>query len=259
MLLSCCKGRFPLIRGLYKLFKSNKFLFFEGKFMKISAKYLIFLLSLLISLSAIAQSKFQGAYGQIGIGYENISPKLNSSNLNISGVGSYAISTDASNQDSAMGVVTIGYMAPITKDFLLGVGVEYNPINSRAGSYSYGVADARVSGTYQLKNQYNIFLSPATPIGADGLLYGKVGYSGTSVKTVESGSSDTQTLNGLSLGLGYKQIIQGGLYGFGELNYMIYNNNTSTLSGSAGGYAYNYSTSSSANVFNAIVGIGYKF
>jgi hypothetical protein len=217
------------------------------------------LLSVGIIASANAQSKFEGAYGQLGIGYENITPTFNSSGLNIVGVGTAPISTNVSSQGSVMGVVTIGYMAPITKDFLLGIGAEYNPFNSQSGNYNYGVGNVRVNGTYQSQNQYNIFISPATPIGTDGLLYGKVGYTGTSVKATEGGSSGTQNLTGYSLGLGYKQIIQGGLYGFGELNYMSYSNNTNSYSGVAGGYAYNYSMTSSANVFNAVVGIGYKF
>lgn len=211
------------------------------------------------SMQANAQSKFEGAYGQIGVGYENITPTFNSSGLNIAGVGTAPISTNVSSQGSVMGVVTIGYMMPINKDFLLGIGAEYNPFNSQSGNYNYGIGSARVSGTYQAQNQYNIFLSPATPVGTDGLLYGKVGYTGASIKATEAGTSSTENLTGYSLGLGYKQIIQGGLYGFGEVNYLSYSNKTNSYSGTSGGYAYSYSMTQSANVFNAVVGIGYKF
>jgi outer membrane immunogenic protein len=150
-------------------------------------------------------------------------------------------------------------MLPINKDFLLGVGAEYNPFNSQSGNYNYGVGSAKVNGTYQSQNQYNIFLSPATPVGKDGLLYGKVGYTGASIKASDGGASNTQNYTGYSLGLGYKQIISGGLYGFGELNYLSYNNKTNSYSGSVGGTAYSYSMTSSANVFNAVLGVGYKF
>lgn len=121
--------------------------------------------------------------------------------LNIIGVGAAPISTNVSSQGSVMGVVTIGYMAPITKDFLLGIGAEYNPFNSQSGNYNYGVSNVRVNGTYQSQNQYNIFLSPATPVGTDGLLYGKVGYTGASVKATEGGVSNTQNLTGYHLDL----------------------------------------------------------
>ena len=215
-----------------------------------------------MSLSAVANAQstsFAGAYGQLGVGYENITPSFSASSLNIVGVGSAPISTNVSSQGSVMGVVTIGYMLPVTNDFLLGIGAEYNPFNSQSGNYNYGVAGVTQNGTYQVQNQYNIFLSPATPVGKDGLLYGKVGYTGASTKHTEGGTSNTNNLTGYSLGLGYKQIIQGGLYGFGEVNYMGYSNKTNSYSGVSGGYAYNYSMTSSANVFNAVVGIGYKF
>ena len=223
-------------------------------------KLLVASLLALAGTGAMAQStSFEGAYGQVGVGYENITPTFNASSLNIVGVGSAPISTNVSSQGSVMGVVTIGYMLPVAKDFLLGIGAEYNPFNSQSGNYNYGIGSARVNGTYQAQNQYNIFLSPATPVGKDGLIYGKVGYTGASIKATEGGSSSTNNLTGYSLGLGYKQIIQGGLYGFGEVNYLSYSNKTNSYSGVSGGYAYNYSMTSSANVFNAVVGVGYKF
>jgi hypothetical protein len=59
--------------------------------------------------------------------------------------------------------------------------------------------------------------------------------------------------------LGYKQIIQGGLYGFGEFNYMSYGNQTASATGTVSGYTVNSSITSNANAYNLIVGLGYKF
>jgi len=117
-----------------------------------------------------------------------------------------------------------------------------------------------VTGSYKKQNAYNIFLSPATPIGTDGLLYGKVGYTGASIQATDNGgSAQTTNYTGYSLGLGYKQLIQGGLYAFGEVNYMSYGNVTNTYSGKVSTYTYSYSNTSSANTFNALIGVGYKF
>ena len=212
------------------------------------------------SMQANAQSKFEGAYGQLGVGYENVSPTFNSSGLTVSGLGTLPINTTVSNQGSVTGVVGVGYMAGLTKDLLLGLGVEYSPFAGQSGNYSYGIAGAGTqTGTYQKQNSYNVFLSPATPIGQDGLLYGKVGFTGASIKATESGSSNTTNYTGYSLGVGYKQIIQGGLYGFGEVNYISLGNTTNTYSGVVSGRTYSYSNTSSANSYNAMVGIGYKF
>jgi hypothetical protein len=210
--------------------------------------------------TANAQSKFEGAYGQLGVGYENVSPSFTSSGLTVSGLGTLPINTTVSNQGSFVGVVGVGYMAELTKDFLLGLGAEYSPFAGQSGNYSYGINGVGTqTGTYQKQNSYNVFLSPATPIGQDGLLYGKVGFTGASIKATESGSSNTTNYTGYSLGVGYKQIIQGGLYAFGEVNYANLGNTTNTYSGVVLGRTYSYSNTSSANTYNAVVGIGYKF
>ena len=46
---------------------------------------------------ASAQSKFEGAYGQVGIGYESVAPSYSNSNFTVVGVGSAPINTSISN------------------------------------------------------------------------------------------------------------------------------------------------------------------
>ena len=218
----------------------------------------------LSSMQVSAQSKsFEGAYGQVGIGYEMVSPSLSLGNINISGAGTGSIpySSSISNSNSFAGTATIGYYFPISKDFLLGLGAEYSPIAGQKANYSGSNPTlGTVSGQYNKQNSYNIFLSPATPIGNDGLLYGKVGFTGASFKSqINGGSSSTDSLTGYSLGIGYKQFITGALYGFGEVNYASYGNKTSTETASTGGYNLSQSSTFSANVTNLLVGVGYKF
>jgi len=224
---------------------------------------LLFAAGLVLSSIAVAnaQSKFEGAYGQIGIGYESINPSFSSGGLSIGGVGTVPISTTVSTSSGFTGALGVGYYASLSKDFLLGLGVEYDPLNSSSANYTYGINGyGTVTGSYKKQNAYNIFLSPATPIGTDGLLYGKVGYTGASIQATDNGgSAQTTNYTGYSLGLGYKQLIQGGLYAFGEVNYMSYGNVTNTYSGKVSTYTYSYSNTSSANTFNALIGVGYKF
>ena len=182
------------------------------------------------------------------------------SNFTVSGVGTAPINTYISNSNGFTGVVTLGYMGAVTKDFLLGLGAEYSPIAGQKANYSGSVLGTSLgNGQYNKENSYNIFLSPATPIGKDGLLYGKVGYTGASIKDTFGSTSNTKNYNGYSLGLGYKQIISGGLYGFAEGNYFSYGNQTSTSSGVISGYTVTASTTANANAYNLLVGLGYKF
>ena len=99
---------------------------------------------------------------------------------------------------------------------MLGFGGEYSPIESQKQNISINLLGQSVpAGSYQKKNSYNFFLSPGLMVGTDALAYAKVGYTGASFDT----GGDTTNYTGYSLGLGYKQIITGGLYGFGEVNY----------------------------------------
>jgi hypothetical protein len=228
-------------------------------------KLLITALLAASTTGAFAQSKsFDGAYGQVGIGYEMVSPSLSLGNLNVSGSGgsaSFPFSSSISNSNSFAGTVTLGYNYTVTKDFLLGLGAEYSPFVGQKTNYSGSNPTlGSASGQWNKENSYNIFLSPATPIGNDGLLYGKVGFTGASFKSqVNGGSSNTDNLTGYSLGIGYKQFITGGLYGFGEVNYASYGNKTSTETYSVGTATLSQSSTFSANVTNILVGIGYKF
>lgn len=221
-------------------------------------KLVILVVGIFGAVSVSAQSKFDGVYGQVGVGYENASPSYSVSG-SLNGVN-VPTSTNISNSNSVTGVVTVGFMKSITKDFLLGLGVDYSPVAGKKSNYSANAFGGSIyKGEYSKESSYNIFLSPATPIGADGLLYGKVGYTGSTVKD-DSGSGVTSIdYSGYSLGVGYKQIIQGGLYGFGEFNYMNYGNHTINQSGSYLGAPFRANVTSSSNAYNLIAGIGYKF
>ena len=220
-------------------------------------KLLVASLFALTGSVAMAQSAFEGAYGQLGIGYESIMPSVKNYQIT-SGSTVVPLSSSANTANSFTGTVTLGYMFSVQKDFLLGIGAEYSPLQGQSANTSLSspnVTPNTLPGSYKKKNSYNIFLSPATPIGKDGLLYGKVGYTGMQID-----SGETTNYSGYSLGLGYKQMISGGFYGFGEANYFSYGNKSESSSGRlSNGNAYTISGTSNANAFNFLVGVGYRF
>lgn len=178
-----------------------------------------------------AQSAFEGAYGQIGIGYQSSKAKIESVNFN--------------NSTGFASTVGAGYNFQVSKEFLLGLGAEYSFLPSSSANYTYTGG----AGKYKNKNTYNVFLSPGFALSKDSLAYAKVGYTGTTYSFTEEGSTDNYNLTGYSLGLGYKQIIDGGLYGFAEGNYMSYGQKTVSTP----------PVRLSGNSMNLLVGIGYKF
>jgi hypothetical protein len=197
-------------------------------------KLLVAAAATIMASSAMAQSAFEGAYGQLGIGYQSSKPKTNSSEESYSSTTGFA------------SVIAAGYNFQVTKDFLLGIGAEYSFLPTSQANLTDTDGGVTLTEKYKNQNTYNIFLSPGIVISKDSLAYAKVGYTGTSYKNESEGITDN--LQGYSLGLGYKQIISGGLYGFAEGNYFSYNNKTTACGNKLSG-----------NSMNLLVGVGYKF
>ena len=211
-------------------------------------KYYLPLLAIALATLAspsFAQSVFEGFYGQVGIGYENSTPSYSGGTLNNSAY-SYGISGGTTNSFAA--TATIGYYFPVTGNFLLGIGAEYSPLSGTSSNATVTVPALKYSESQSIKkgDSYNLFISPAYAIDKEKLAYAKVGYSSANYEI----GGDNDTYNGYSLGLGYRQIIQGSWYGFAEVNYTSYGNQN---------VATNASGTASFKVTNALVGVGYKF
>jgi len=225
------------------------------------------LLAILLSTAytnAMAQSAFEGFYGQAGIGYASASTSGSNGSQTISTaplIGTYSRSTSFDSTNDFTGTVTVGYMGTVNNNFLIGIGAEYSPIaGSDTNATTTGGGLTGATSQYKVQNGYNIFLSPAIAIDKDKLLYGKVGYAGSSVQTTFAGSNNpTINFTGYSLGVGYKQIIEGGLYGFAEGNYYRYGDQAYNSSGTISGLAYTTTQTVNSNSYNLLVGVGYKF
>ncbi len=213
--------------------------------------------------TANAQSAFEGFYGQLGIGYENNTVKVN--NLTITGPASEPGTSNAGSTSfsggSFSGSIGLGYGFSVSKDFLVTLGADYSPLTANTGSKSgFCDEDGCVTDKFKVSNRYNIFIAPGLVIDKDKLAYFKAGYSAQTVK----GSGDLATaignpsknLSGYVLGLGYKQVVSGGFYGFAEGNYMNYSG--STLSGTTAS-GYTVSSQVPATAYQFLVGVGYKF
>jgi hypothetical protein len=225
-------------------------------------KLLIAVASTLAANSAIAQSVFEGAYVQLGIGFDQNS--ISSSPLTY---GQLAQNFDmpSSSGGSFSGVVGLGYNFKINNDFLFGVGADYGFVPS--SGFNSSTSSTEFTGTQtKISNRYNIFLAPGYVIDKNKLTYLKVGYSSQTVRvtdlTTEWGTQGetlaSGNVNGYILGLGYKQMVGKGFYGFGEANYYSYSG------ASFGGVTLSDGTSISGyspktNAYQFLIGVGYKF
>jgi hypothetical protein len=228
-----------------------------------------------ISSSVFAQSAFQGFYGQIATGYENNSAS------NLDGVYKeaariYPDTYNASTQNfgGAPLIVGLGYNFSVAPKFILGVGVDYSFTSQTSSAYNsnYSFIDSTFSGqSLKVSNRLNIFVTPGYEIDKDKLIYLKAGYSSVKATynppttndgepTTQTWSTPSSTVGGYILGLGYKQIITGGFYGFAEGNYMSYNKPSliSNVSDS-GASTWTMTTNPSISTYQLLVGVGYKF
>lgn len=234
-------------------------------------KLLVAAAATVVASSAMAQSAFEGFYGQVGTGYESNSiTNLNSTYSYSYSGGSGTGSNSAPNQN-ANGVplvIGLGYNFKLNNSWLLGIGADYSAISQESSSYSSVDADGSVNGPGKIKisNRYNIFITPGYAIDKDKLVYAKAGYSAQTGNYSAGAYSTTPSFNntwnasGYVLGLGYKQIITGGLYGFAEGNYMSYgkvNTGSSWTETNSVNVTSNSNTGSSA--YTLLIGVGYKF
>ena len=201
-----------------------------------------------------AQSAFEGLYGQIGVGYESVTTKM-SGGTGPFGAANTPYTASAENTNSFAGTVSAGYYFGVTQTFLLGIGAEYSPLASQKGDVTLtSGGQSTVIGTATKTNSYNVFVSPAIAIDKDKMAYAKLGYTGTTAKidaADSGGPTDTLNYTGFSFGLGYKQMITSGLYGFAEGNYAMYGKKNVPGNGVTG--------TIQPSAMNFLLGVGYKF
>lgn len=223
-------------------------------------KFILAASTIFLANASFAQEpKFQGAFGQLGIGYEAASQTQQSATgaVNFTPV---PVNTSSNNANSVTGTFALGWYQNITKGFLLGIGVEYSPFAGSAANKTATVQAGPmvISNNYrwQKKESYNIFLSPAVMVGTDGLAYAKIGYTGAKATDF---TTRTDNLTGYSLGVGYKQFFNDDWYGFVEFNYANYGKATMTVTDPPGGPRFDGVATNGLATYNGLVGIGYRF
>lgn len=231
--------------------------------MHIRSYVYIFILCCFSSVATAQNSKFSGPYAQFGVGYQSASPSFSNTSLSAAGQ-SLTPTVSVSNASGFTGTLTAGYNFFSGTPLLLGLGIEYSPFPSSnasaSASYSGSVGTYQNSASVHINNSLNIFLAPGLALDQNKLLYGKVGYTGSSA----NGVNTDFYMGGTSLGFGYKQIIGSGLYGFAEYNYVNYGSLNRSLSGTLktpGNVSVPATLNSTvtATTTNLLFGLGYQF
>jgi len=270
-------------------------------------RVLVFFITILLMSFGIsnaqAQSAFAGFYGQLSTGYEsNQLGSLSGSATEVPNNNSDIIRTAPSQTfGGAPLVFGAGYYWQASEKWLIGLGADYSALSQTSSSFPVSMTNAPGNTTVvagstvtangasaQLSNRFNLFLTPGYAIDKDKLVYVKAGYSqvttqfnrnnsvtrvapnGTSVTTPATGGNPSSNQGGYVVGLGYKQMIASGLYGFVEGNYMSYSSPSdsfttsvtalNTVHGITSTGTRTVTTNfSSLNSYQLLIGVGYAF
>ena len=270
---------------------------------RVSTAFITMLLMSFGASNAQAQSDFAGFYGQLSTGYEsNQLGSLSGSATEVPNNNSDIIrSAPSQTFGGAPLVFGVGYYWKANDKWLLGVGADYSAISQNSSTFPVSMTNSPGNTTVaagstltangasvSLSNRFNLFLTPGYAIDKDKLVYVKAGYSqvttqfnrnssvtkvaanGTSITTSATGGNPSSNQGGYIIGLGYKQIITSGLYGFMEGNYMGYSSPSdsftttvtalNTVHGISSTGTRTVTTNfSSLNSYQLLVGLGYAF
>ena len=221
----------------------------------------------MVSISG-AQTKstaWEGAYGQVAIGYESYIPKATAATTTTTPGGAHVIPTysTATHANGPTGSFGAGYNFAFNDTYLLGIGVAISPGASSSATTTATASGSSAYGVYNVNNAYSISLIPGYAIDTNRLVYIKLGYAAATTHASASANSpalnypqQSVKVNGTLYGLGYKQMVTDAIYFLGEANYAV-NREKQVSVLTNGGYLIN--SPSNAVGFDLVIGIGYRF
>ena len=144
--------------------------------------------------------------------------------------------TSRATSEDAFATFAVGYTLAVNSKFVVTVGGEFTPGFSTSDAVSSTFAPiprsggldphqfAPISWQYRSGNSYGAFIAPGYAVSSTDLAYLKAGYSRQKVHLETTGGFGLgqQNVGGLLVGAGYKKVIGGGVYAFGEASASFY-------------------------------------
>lgn len=224
-----------------------------------------------------AQSAFQGGFVDLATGYEKNSVSGIRGNLiNSTTPSNSLVTAPNARAEGELATLGFGYNFSMTPKWLLGLGLNYSPLSQKTNRYRY---TATLTG-YELydadldiSNRIEIYLAPSFVIDQEKLIYLKFGYSTVRMKALSPArasdgphngftSDPSEFVNGTLLGIGYKQTIQNGFYGFVEGNYSNFDRRPLTATGlndASPAQALTLTVNPKLTTQQLRLGVGYQF
>jgi len=205
---------------------------------------------------------FKGFALEFSGGYQDTDSNGDSSPKN--GVGMTTSGFDDS--DSIYGIGG-SYNFAISEKYLLGIGFDYNLNDIDVGTSK--LTNHNPGGTtidwneYELKDLFSVYIKPQLVIDEDKLIYAKLGYVSADLSIMsgdsEYVSSSNESMHGYTVGAGYKQSFSQSFFGFFEVNYTQFAEESALANYTNIGGDYVLSSDVDIDFYAVKAGIGYQF
>jgi hypothetical protein len=206
---------------------------------------------------------WEGFYGQVGfVGYESYIPVAATGTTTVPNVAVLPTTSTANHSNGPAGNITLGYNFTSNSAYILGVGASLYPGTSRSASTSATNAGGTTVGSYDVANVFSVYLTPSYALDSGRLVYSKLGYTGAFMRASASGNAagnfprQSTYMDGVVMGVGYKQIFSGSFYAFGEGNFAANRSRHVTVITSD---SLVVNSTAKANGYDIIFGVGYRY
>ena len=207
---------------------------------------------------------FKGFALEFSGGYQDTDSNGDSSPV-VNGVPQTGVTTSGFDDSDSIYGIGGSYNFAISEKYLLGIGFDYN-LNDIDIGKSKATGGITIDwNEYELKDLFSVYIKPQLVIDEDKLIYAKLGYVSADLSIMsgdsEYVSSSNESMHGYTVGAGYKQAFSQSFFGFFEVNYTQFAEESAlaNYANSCGCYDYTYSSDVDIDFYAAKVGIGYQF
>ena len=215
---------------------------------------------------------FKGFALEVSGGYQNTDSNGDSS-PKIDGVSQTGIASSTglttSGFDDSDSIYAIGgsYNFSIDEKYLLGIGFDYNLNDIDVGTSkltNHGPGGITIDwNEYELKDLFSVYIKPQLVIDEDKLIYAKLGYVSADLSIIsgdsEYVSSSNESMHGYTVGAGYKQAFSQSFFGFFEVHYTQFAEESALANYIGHGGDYAQSSDVDIDFYAIKAGIGYQF
>ena len=205
---------------------------------------------------------FKGFALEFSGGYQDTDSNGDSSPA-VDGVSQTIVTTSGFDDSDSIYGIGGSYNFAISEKYLLGIGFDYN-LNDIDIGKSKATGGITIDwNEYELKDLFSVYIKPQLVIDEDKLIYAKLGYVSADLSIMsgdsEYVSSSNESMHGYTVGAGYKQAFSQSFFGFFEVNYTQFTEESALANYTNFGGDYVQSSDLDIDLYAVKVGIGYQF